>query len=201
MKTMNYLNALLISLGMSLIANTGVAQELLSAKTHLRGDHGVTELLTKQWVQVNPNDKLRLVVKSNFAVVANIGTKLLKQSAPNEITQIGSGEVLSFESGMRKSKEFVLEPGFKYAIAFQGMALAAQLAVGQPQGQPFSISLRLENQDGRSILDFGDIAIQYKGKIQKPIQCHAQAYEIVEGIVNPSSTLINGTLFIQVENK
>jgi hypothetical protein len=163
--------------------------------------NGDTQIVTNDFIRVSPNDKIRLVVKSKSAIVANLGVKLFKQATPTTISQVGDGEVLSFESEMRKSKEFLLEPNSNYAISFRGQAVAAAIAFGQSPTDPFSISMKLEGQDGRSIVDFGEILIQSTVKTQKPLQCDSQSHELVDRIAIPSSILLHGTLHIQVGNK
>ena len=196
MKTLNYLNALILTLAMTMSGKASAYNESLSAKTHLKNGSGITEILTNNWVSVPADKNVRLVVKSSYAVVANVGVKLFKQAAPNQIVQVGSGEVLDFANGLRKSKEFTLDEGDSYALAFQGEAVGVPVVVGQAQTKPFTISVRLEDQDGRTILDFGDIPVRYAGKLQKQIP-GTNAYEIIEGTMNLSDTLINGTLHLK----
>jgi len=196
LKTTNSFRAVLLTLVLSCASSADAYSRVLQAKTLLRNGHGATEFLTTDWVSVPADNQLRLVAQSSYAVVANIGTKLLKQVGPNQIQQVGLGEILDFATETRKSKEFTLDGGFNYVLAFQGQAVGLPVVIGQAQTKPFTISIRLEDQDGRKILDFGEIPIQYNGRLQLPVP-GTSAVQVIDGFLNLSDTLINGALYLK----
>lgn len=161
---------------------------------------GITKFASTNFIKVKGGSKVKFVFGSTGALFANVSSIAVKEmTGQNQVPHLSDHDMIEFSKNSI-SKDFVFQKDTKYLVSFKGQAQSMPVPFSEPISNQFTLSLKLIDETGRTIVDYGDVPILAfrNGKFLK--NCCRSDFETLGGaMVKLSETKIDGAIYIHAE--